>query len=702
MTTQPISATVEKPSMATNNVLKKWSLVDQTYLVLSIIKEDRKGSVYKCLYIKGIFDWGICILKEANASHNLDAAGRNNIDRLLWQANLLKEFKPLVPVPRIRQELRVNGNLYLPMEYIKGKTIEREFEENNKAIHTSLLRGRYPGLQMLDYLKDIISSISRLHEHGYVHRDITASNFIVTRAKKVVLIDPELSYSINRQFPTPPFELGTLGYMSPEQLNKQTPTFKEDIFAMGALIIRLLTGIDPYKIVEKDQLITKSKLDHFIGDDALSNMLLRCFDDDPDNRPSLEVIKDALSAFKTRLRDQGMKRQSSSIMAASDDALGTIIQSAIDAVCSPLMADDHGWFSFENNSPNEKVNPRQYRCEIHNGAAGVLYLLSVARQAHFRVDAFDSLASRTWSLLKTYLEDPNRIRPGLYSGSHGIAMALHYVSKVIPLATREEYDSVMAVLVSKAASTQEIKGGLAGKVLALLTLVEDHADENINEELDRCIQSILDSQNKNGSWKGLNGQKTSISLFTGTAGILLALIRYLKISENPKLIPAIRKGLHWLQSRAHRQGNSLFWSDWSVSRYNEWLYNGGCGIALTYIKAFEVLGDSYYRDLAYKALQYFDRNIIHNNLSHSYGLTGLGEVYLEAYKVFRDPEWLERAKEIVQHLLCLKKSSAQSGTYWLIEKEPKPIASFTSGNAGIIHFLIRYSAPYSFSFPFLL
>jgi hypothetical protein len=84
------------------------------------------------------------------------------------------------------------------------------------------------------------------------------------------------------------------------------------------------------------------------------------------------------------------------------------------------------------------------------------------------------------------------------------------------------------------------------------------------------------------------------------------------------------------------------------------------------------------------------------------GLAGLGEVYLEAAKVFQSGEWQDRADWIAQFLLhhfCQQKDGV---CYWMPDGSPFTTAGFMGGNSGIIHFLLRYLKPGQLSHPFLI
>ncbi|WP_429265295.1 lanthionine synthetase LanC family protein [Mucilaginibacter sp. 3215] len=90
-----------------------------------------------------------------------------------------------------------------------------------------------------------------------------------------------------------------------------------------------------------------------------------------------------------------------------------------------------------------------------------------------------------------------------------------------------------------------------------------------------------------------------------------------------------------------------------------------------------------------------------NYCSFGNGLAGLGEVYLEAYHVFRDKEWYSRVSAVqgVLHHNCYRDGSHSC---WLDDTQIEPTSGFRSGNAGVLHFLLRFAYPNEISFLFHL
>jgi len=74
-------------------------------------------------------------------------------------------------------------------------------------------------------------------------------------------------------------------------------------------------------------------------------------------------------------------------------------------------------------------------------------------------------------------------------------------------------------------------------------------------------------------------------------------------------------------------------------------------------------------------------------------LAAIGELYLEAWRVFKDQEWKSRAEWIAALLAnCVYRIRPDSGL-WVMEQNNPPTAGFLTGNSGVIHFLARFWKP---------
>src|SRR6266508_1964452 len=129
------------------------------------------------------------------------------------------------------------------MELLEGETL-----------HERLDAGAIPQRKALEYALQIAQGLAAAHEKGIVHRDLKPQNVFVTRDGLVKILDFGLAKVASAsaseggsQAPTTPgtrtgMILGTVGYMSPEQVRGSAADHRSDIFSLGALLYEMLTG----------------------------------------------------------------------------------------------------------------------------------------------------------------------------------------------------------------------------------------------------------------------------------------------------------------------------------------------------------------------------------------------------------------------------------------------------------------------------
>ena len=137
-----------------------------------------------------------------------------------------------------------NTIAYLVLEYLEGETLA-----------TRLTKGALPPLLTLQYAIQIADALDTAHRHGVIHRDLKPGNIMLTKtgaklldfgiAKVRVVEDAAGVTPLSNQTGSLTEEgtlLGTLQYMSPEQLEGAEADARTDIFAFGAVIYEMATG----------------------------------------------------------------------------------------------------------------------------------------------------------------------------------------------------------------------------------------------------------------------------------------------------------------------------------------------------------------------------------------------------------------------------------------------------------------------------
>jgi serine/threonine protein kinase len=128
------------------------------------------------------------------------------------------------------------GEDYLVMEYIDGNSLQ--FVREARTV--TKLRDK------LEILAQAAEGLAACHAAGILHHDINPRNYLVDRNGTVKLIDFGLAVPMTPEFMKPGNRTGTLNYMAPELVRRETIDARIDVFAFGALAFEFLTDRLPY------------------------------------------------------------------------------------------------------------------------------------------------------------------------------------------------------------------------------------------------------------------------------------------------------------------------------------------------------------------------------------------------------------------------------------------------------------------------
>jgi len=135
----------------------------------------------------------------------------------------------------------VDGLVFIAMELLEGRTLQQTISGKRLPLET-----------VIDFGVQIAGAIDAAHAKGVVHRDIKPANIFVMKQRRIKVLDFGLA-KLTRLSPNfeetgmtdgtePGMVMGTVGYMSPEQLRGQGIDGRTDIFAFGAILYEMLAG----------------------------------------------------------------------------------------------------------------------------------------------------------------------------------------------------------------------------------------------------------------------------------------------------------------------------------------------------------------------------------------------------------------------------------------------------------------------------
>nr|MDQ5871852.1 serine/threonine protein kinase [Acidobacteriota bacterium] len=213
---------------------------------------------------------------------------------------------------RFEQEARAAGLLNHPnitAVYDIG-TVDDAPYVVTELLEGETLRGRMSGgalapRRAIEYALQIAHGLAAAHEKGIVHRDLKPENLFVTKDGRVKILDfglakltqpenagPQTNLPTATAGTEPGVVLGTLGYMSPEQVRGRAADARSDIFSFGAILYEMLSGkrafhgdsaADTMSAILREDPPDLSSTNRLIAP-ALDRIVRHCLEKDPESR----------------------------------------------------------------------------------------------------------------------------------------------------------------------------------------------------------------------------------------------------------------------------------------------------------------------------------------------------------------------------------------------------------------------------------
>ena len=131
----------------------------------------------------------------------------------------------------------VKGQFFIVMEYIEGQNLREQIESGPHNIDKAM-----------DIAIQVADGLKEAHEKGIVHRDIKSANIMVTEKGQAKIMDFGLAKLAGQARLTKTVTtLGTVAYMSPEQVKGEEVDHRTDIWSLGVVLYEMVTGQLPFK-----------------------------------------------------------------------------------------------------------------------------------------------------------------------------------------------------------------------------------------------------------------------------------------------------------------------------------------------------------------------------------------------------------------------------------------------------------------------
>lgn len=431
------------------------------------------------------------ILKEGRPFSGHDGE-RDATQRVHQETKALEALEGIPGVPRLHEEFEAGGHLFSVREYVPGIGLTLWSSSRHPRITGDDTPARRENFRnaVAEVMREVRAVIRRVHDRGYVYRDLHPHNVIVSDDGSVSLIDFELAV---RDTQAPPAAIGHPPFMAPPGVTGADL----DLFSVDALHTWLLVpyvGVDRWGVPSADEVLKRARSWYSLTPEEEATVSRW------HSQASRRVALPGLAAQQPRPRLNNDDRPDMNAVRRLGQSLGAAEDAAADHRRADRLIVGH-----PSSSSVSSLN-------LATGAAGII---------HSRL-ATNASCPPEW--VEWLARAALRQRPspaGLWTGLDGVALVLARVGRI---------ESALALLARTAElrvdhRSLDLADGLAGISLVLQEVGQRGADDKLVDEGRRLAQIVIQ--------QGLNdGRSTSTpGLLLGYTGMALMAIQW---GEDPE------------------------------------------------------------------------------------------------------------------------------------------------------------------------
>ena len=263
------------------------------YQVLALVGRGGMGKVFK---VRNVISDRVeamkVLLDDATAAPDLS-------ERFLREIKVVAGLEH-PNIAALRTAFKVDDQLVMIMELVEGSSLDQK-----------LRGGRLNPAYAVDCACQVLAALSYAHRQRVIHRDIKPANILITPAGIVKLTDFGIaSKAGDAKLTAPGMALGSLYYMSPEQLRAEPLDVRSDLYSLGATLYECVTGRHPFQgdsfyAIMKGHLEQKPPPPMQLSPDipdGLSRIIEKSLEKAPERRfQSAEDFHNALLELQSRL-----------------------------------------------------------------------------------------------------------------------------------------------------------------------------------------------------------------------------------------------------------------------------------------------------------------------------------------------------------------------------------------------------------------
>jgi serine/threonine protein kinase len=253
------------------------TVIDGTYRVDRLIGEGSYGVVYECTELELQRAVAIKMLKPG-------PIGDKELRRFLGEGRNLASLNH----PNVVHIYRLgtyDGNPFIVTEFVRGQTLSQLIAQERPSVQ-----------RVVEIMRQVAAGLSAIHTIGILHRDLSANNILVTENGIAKILDLGLSKAAGElsSMESRGYLVGTLFYVSPEQVSGQEYGFRAEMFSFAVILYEALAGVHPFRAEHHISLLyniahrTPEPITTYLPDcpPALSTLMMRCLEKDPEQRPA--------------------------------------------------------------------------------------------------------------------------------------------------------------------------------------------------------------------------------------------------------------------------------------------------------------------------------------------------------------------------------------------------------------------------------
>jgi serine/threonine protein kinase len=688
-------------------------LLNGRFAAREAIRHSNRGGVYRAAEVATGAE---VIVKQARFGVLGNAAVDAQV-ALRREAETLDAFASLGIAPAGLALFEQGGDLFLAQELVEGEPLRLWVRRHAHVIGaTTPAHAGVPWPLLSEVLARLVDVIDAAHTAGWVLRDLTPSNVMVTRSGTVRLIDLESAARIGDIAPA----AGTPGYVAPELSSGAPAAVSADLYGLGAIVFMMAAGVDPLfagwqghhgpaRMAEWLDLLAGER---DAGPAAIVRpIVLGLTAGQPDQRWSLARVRCHLPTAATR--PIAASRPDAPAGRRSAPGWERLIADGLDYLRTSVSP----WPTAPPRSP-DRLWPAACTvgsvdtCNVQHGSAGVIAVL--ARAIRYGVaEACPDLTRMAMGWTMDRLRNESAPLPGLHFGRSGTAWALHEAGVVLaePDVTRAALDLALAVPVRW--PNPDVAHGAAGAGLAQLRFWQATGVSEFRDRIVECAEAVaahairrdgellwpipatFESRLAGAAHYGFAHGVAGIGYFLLSAGCATGRQDFLDL--------AVEAGQTLCTAAVCDDAGALWPTNAGdpVDPVEHWC-SGSSGVGTFLIRLWEMTGDLRHRGLAEAAAHAVWRRRWYASPVSCHGLAGNGEFLLDMAEATGDVRYRDQAVRFAE--LIDAQHTVRDGRRLVPDETRVGFGvEYGVGLSGVLDFLLRlrHDGPRSWFGPLL-